>query len=115
MEKNRRRYLFDIILIVSLLAVFLCLFLFFYGKEDAGALARIYIENDIAAEYPLDKDGEYVINGGTNILKIEDGRAYMLYADCPDGWCKRQGKIYILGERITCLPNRVTVVIEEGE
>lgn len=115
LEKQKRRYIFDIILIVSLLLVFLCLFFFFYRKNDTGAVALVYIENDVVAEYPLDTDGEYEINGGTNVLKIEDGKAYMKFASCPDGWCKRQGKIYISGERITCLPNRVIIMIREGE
>lgn len=111
--RKRKSYIFDLILIVSLLAVCLSVFLLFYGRDE-GAVAVVYIENDKVCEYPLEKDGEFEINGGTNILKIEDGKAYMLHAKCPDGWCKRQGKIYASGERITCLPNRVMIVIEEG-
>ena len=114
-EKQKRRYVFDIILITSLLLIFLCLFFFFYRKGDTGAVALVYIENEVVAEYPLDTDGEFSINGGTNVLKIEGGKAYMLHAECPDGWCKMQGKIYISGERITCLPNRVIVMIKGGE
>ena len=112
--KLSKRYIYDTILIALLLVVFLSLFLLFY-RNDKGAVAVVYIENEVVAEYPLDKDGEFEINGGKNILKIEDGKAYMLYADCPDGWCKHQGKINISGERITCLPNRVMIMIKEGE
>ena len=92
--KLSKRYIYDTILIALLLVVFLSLFLLFY-RNDTGAAAVVYIENEVVAEYPLDKDGEFEINGGKNILKIEDGKAYMLYADCPDGWCKHQGKINI--------------------
>ena len=109
---KKKRYIFDLILIVALLVVCLFVFFLFYGKKDGGAVAVVYIENEIVAEYPLDIDGEYEINGGTNILKIEDGKAYMLYAECPDGWCKNQGRIYLSGERITCLPNRVMIMIK---
>ena len=112
--RKRKSYIFDLILIVSLLAVCLSVFLLFYKSNSTGAVAVVYIENDKVCEYPLEKDGEFEINGGTNVLKIEDGKAYMLHASCPDGWCKRQGKIYASGERITCLPNRVMIVIEEG-
>ena len=77
-------------------------------------MAVVYLGNDVIAEYPLSVDGEFSLNGGTNVLKIEDGKAYMLYAQCPDGWCKNQGKIYLSGERITCLPNKVMIMIEEG-
>ena len=111
---KRKRYIFDLVLIVSLLAVCLSLFLLFYRK-DTGAVAVVYLGNDVVAEYPLSRNGEYEINGGKNILKIEDGKAYMLFADCPDGWCKHQGKIYLSGEKITCLPNRVMIMIKEGK
>ncbi len=112
---KRKRYIFDLILIVALLAVCLSVFFFFYLGKGGGAVAVVYIENEVVAEYPLLIDGEYEINGGANILKIEDGKAYMLYADCPDGWCKNQGKVYLSGERITCLPNRVMIMIREAE
>lgn len=108
MKKNR--YIYDIILIALLLCVFLFLFFFVYKRADEGAVAVVYVGSDAVAEYPLSEDGEFPI-GETNVLKIEDGKAYMLYADCPDGWCKNQGKIYIAGERITCLPNRVMIMI----
>ena len=113
--KLTKRYVYDLILILALLAVFLSLFFFVYRKEDEGALAVVYVEKDIVAEYPLSRDGEYTLNGGTNVLKIEDGCAYMIYADCPDGWCKNQGVISIEGERITCLPNRVMIMVKGGE
>ncbi len=109
---KRKRYMFDLILIVALLAVCLSVFFFFYFGRGGGAVAVVYIENEIVAQYPLGIDGEYEINGGTNILKIEDGEAYMLYAECPDGWCKNQGRASLSGERITCLPNRVMIMIE---
>lgn len=111
--KARKRYIYDAVLIVSLLAVCLFLFFFFY-KDSGGAIAEVYIEDRVVARYSLSEDGEYPIGDGSNILKIEDGKAFMLYADCPDGWCKRQGRVSLSGERITCLPNRVIVIIKEG-
>ena len=111
----KKRYIFDLVLIVSLLAVCLFLFFFVYEPSEAGAVAVVYLENDLIGEYPLLVDGEFSLNGGSNILKIEAGRAYMLYADCPDGWCKGQGRVSLLGERITCLPNRIMVIIEGGK
>ena len=110
--KLSKRYIYDIILIVLLLSLFLFLLFFFY-KDSGGAIAEVYIEDGVVARYSLSEDGEYPIGDGSNILKIEDGKAFMLYADCPDGWCKRQGRISLSGERITCLPNRVIVIIKE--
>ena len=48
-------------------------------------------------------------------MVIENGEAYMKYADCPDGVCKSTGRIKYNGQSIICLPNRVSVMIESGE
>ncbi len=110
---KRKRYIFDLVLIVLILSVFLSVYFFIQRNKQKGAVAEVYIGDELAATYPLDKDGEYSVNGGSNVLKIEDGKAYMTYANCPDGWCKHQGKISRSGERITCLPNKVMVMIKE--
>ncbi|MBR5139686.1 MAG: NusG domain II-containing protein [Clostridia bacterium] len=120
--KAKRRYIYDIILVVALLALFLSLYFFVY-KRDAGSdaddsddtvyIVEVYEGSYLAGSYYLSEDGEYSVNGGTNVIRIEDGYVYMYYADCPDGWCKHQGKINIAGERITCLPNRVMLIVKE--
>ena len=112
---KKKSYVSDLILIISLLTSCAILMLLFYTDKTDGSKAVVYYENEVVAEYPLSVDGEYALNGGTNILRIEDGRAYVKEATCPDGWCMNQGKIYLSGERITCLPNRVMIMIEEGE
>ena len=111
--KLSKRYVFDIILIVLLLSVFLSLFFWLNRDKEKGAVAEVYVGEELVATYSLDKNGEYSVNGGSNVLKIENGKAYMIYASCPDGWCKHQGKISRSGERITCLPNKVMVMIKE--
>ena len=57
----------------------------------------------------------YELNGGTNILKIEDGKAFLIEASCPDHLCMNQGKIDQSGETITCLPNRLTVSVYSSD
>ena len=51
-------------------------------------------------------------NGGTNVLVIEDHKASITEADCPDKLCIHQGQIWGAGQMIVCLPNRLTVTIE---
>ena len=63
------------------------------------------------ARYSLSESGRYELNGGTNILVIEDGAACMLEADCPDHICVSQGKVRYAGQCITCLPNKLTVTV----
>ena len=58
-------------------------------------------------------DGEvYGTGHGTNVLVIENGSAYMEEADCPDGYCKRQGTISRVNETIVCLPHKLVAEVE---
>lgn len=109
---GKRKYIFDLVLIAVLLLVSLSVYFIFNAATEEGRVVRVYIGNRVIAEYPLSVDGEYSVGSG-NILRIEDGKAYMESADCPDKWCIRQGKICDIGERVTCLPNKVMFEIVE--
>ena len=101
----------DIILIASILMIAIALFLFMEMTKKEGAGVTVKVDGVKVAEYSLAKDGTYPLNGGTNILVIEDGRAYLSDANCPDKLCVHQGKISMTGETITCLPNKLTVTV----
>ncbi len=84
--------------------------------SESGDSVRVSINGETAAVYSLSEAGVYTLNGGTNILRIENGKAKMEKAECPDGICVKQGWIYRNGECITCLPNKVVVeVIRTGD
>ena len=110
--KAKRRYIYDIILVAALLAVFLSLLFFVYQNRREGTKAVVYVNGKEVASYSLLLEGEYELNGGTNILKIENGEAYMLHADCPKGICKNTGRKGLMRDVIDCRPNNVTVIIE---
>lgn len=101
----------DIILICSVLIAALSLLLLFSLTRTAGEWAIVKVDGKEIARYSLSKDGEYPLNGGTNILVIEDGSAYLCDASCPDLLCVKQGRISKSGQTITCLPNKLTVTI----
>ena len=101
----------DLILISVILAVILVSFLVTGLYKEDGDYVVVKVNGEPVAEYDLSKDGEYELNGGTNTLRIEGGKAYLVYADCPDHLCMNQGKIDQKGETITCLPNRLTVTV----
>ena len=115
MEENtqemRRIGRAEILFIAGLLLVSLALLLVLTLTRREGAVAEVELDGETVARYALDEDGEYVLNGGTNILVIEGGEAYLTYADCPDLVCVRTGRIRYVGESIVCLPNRLSVVI----
>lgn len=105
----------DIILIAAILVVALAAFLFVeLGKED-GARVVVAVEGSEIATYSLFDNGEYALNGGTNILHIENGVAWLVDANCPDKLCVHQGKIDKTGEVITCLPNKLTVTVKGAD
>ena len=111
-----KKLIADIILIASVLLVGLSVFLIVNLTKEVGNSVRVSVDGKTVGEYSLSVDGEYSLNGGTNILVIKGGKAYMKYASCPDGLCINQGEAYKIGQKIVCLPNRVMVeVIGEGE
>ena len=83
--------------------------------RPAGAAVVVRVDGREIARYSLAREGVYPLNGGSNILVIENGEAYLSQADCPDKLCVRQGKISRSGQVITCLPNRVTVTVVGAE
>ena len=101
----------DLILIASILIVAIALFLVVEMTKEEGAGVTVKVDGIEVAEYSLAKNGTHSLNGGTNILVIEDGKAYLSDANCPDKLCVHQGKISMTGETITCLPNKLTVTV----
>lgn len=101
----------DLILIGSILLISIVLLLVLQLNKEQGAGVIVRVDGKEVARYPLTKNGTYSLNGGTNTLHIEDGKAWLTDADCPDKLCVRQGKINKEGETITCLPNKLTVTV----
>ena len=110
MEKRRFRY--DILLISVLLCLSLILGAVILLTRKEGKTVKVEIDGKKVAEYSLDSSGEYSLNGGTNILKISNGEAYLTHANCPDKTCVKTGKIKYVGESIICLPNKLSIVIQ---
>ncbi len=108
MEKKNIR---DIVFILILLAA--AVTLFFLTKTDSshGAYLEVSVNGETVGKIPLDKDGEYSLCGGSNILVVEDGCAYMKEANCPDHTCINMGKISMTGQKIICLPNKLAVIV----
>lgn len=108
----------DFILIGVIVAVIAIAILVLSLTKKDGDHVIIRVDGKEVAKYSLSQDGEYQLNGGTNVLRIENGKAYLVSANCPDHLCVKQGKIDQSGETITCLPNRLTVTVysaTEGE
>ena len=105
----------DIILILSVLLIAAALFLVVELTKEDGAGVVVKVDGNKIAEYSLSENATYELNGGTNILVIENGKAFLKDANCPDKLCVHQGKISRTGEVITCLPNKLTVTVYGAE
>lgn len=113
--QKRKTLVMDILLLGALLLLTGILYLAFGRATESGEQAVVIIDGEIVARYPLNRDGIYVLNDGSNTLAIQDGFAWMQEADCPDHICMLLGKISMSGQMITCLPNKLIVTIEGGE
>ena len=105
----------DLLLLAVLLAAAALLFAgreFFAGRP--AVMVSVSVDGTEIMTLDLNRNDDIVIesgNGQTNHLIIEDGKAFLTEASCPDKLCVRQGAISETGQSIVCLPNRVIVTI----
>lgn len=119
--RNDKRYMkkikwrrADIILIAALLAVGGIFAVVLLLTTSSGDKVNVRVAGTVTASYPLNQDASYWIdgvNGGRNLLVIEDGTARIEEASCPDGVCVHTGRVKRSGQSIVCLPNQVVVEI----
>ena len=114
-EAEKKKYKRDLLLVGVLLLAALLLFALTRGTREDGAAAVVTVDGVEVGRYPLSKSGTFPLNGGTNILVVENGEAWVTEANCPDKICMAMGKISRNGEFIACLPNRLLIVVEGGE
>ncbi len=105
----------DLILIAALLLLSGVLYLVLRAGRQEGGVAVVRVNGVETERHSLSVNGTFPLNGGSNILVIRDGQAWLSEANCPDLLCVKQGRIHYTGQVITCLPNRVTVTVEGGE
>ena len=109
--KQTPRLRYDLILIGALLVISLGVLLITTLTRREGGYVEVEQSGSIIATYSLAIDGEYSLNGGTNILVIEGGVAYLKDASCPDKTCVKTGKIHYVNQSIICLPNEISITV----
>lgn len=105
--KNDIVFIVALLLLVSIVA--LALFLF----RTEGDTVIVTVDGQLWGEYSLGENTTVKIKSGDgyNLLVIEDGKAYVRQASCPDGICSSHRPIGHDGESIICLPNKVVVEV----
>ena len=113
-QKNRKLRN-DIILAVVIVLIAAAGLLIFTLTKEEGSSVVVKINDVQTASYPLSENIEVTIstneNTNENVLVIEDGKAYMKKADCPDKICVESRAISYVGETIICLPHRVAIEV----
>ena len=113
MDQLKRKLCFGDI-IVLLLLCFLIIFAFAYRAfgKDAGNLCTVRTDNQT---YYLDLTHDSRLNvtscGVSLTVVIENGKAFVEKADCPDKVCVHSGKVSQSGESIVCIPAKVSIII----
>ncbi len=111
---NKRKIKNDVILAVIVIAVAAIGLLLLNIFRTEGAFAVVKIDGKETERYPLSVNTEVVIeteNDGKNTLVIEDGKAFIKNATCPDKICEGHNKISFKGETIVCLPHKLVIEI----
>ena len=115
--KQKAAYKRDLALAGILLIAAVALLLLMRGRQTeetvSGPVAVVTVNGKEAGRYPLTDDGTFPLNGGSNVLVISGGEAWVSEANCPDRICMGMGKISKSGEFIACLPNRLIITVEE--
>lgn len=113
----------EILLLIIVFAVAVIgYFVFQKMQSTPGGQVKVTVDGAVYGTYDLYPTGEKAqkieikdADGNvTNTLVIQDGKADMISADCPDKLCVDQHAISSNGETIVCLPNKVVVEVEEG-
>lgn len=109
----------DLLLIGCLLLFGFGCFLFRSCTAKTGKFIKITVDGQDYGTFQLMKDHQEIpiqIAGKvTNTLKISNGQAKMVQADCPDKLCMHQRAISRQGETIVCLPNKIVVEVSGGK
>jgi len=112
----------DKILFFCIILLSLIIFVAFqvYGFADGKTYVLIEANGKLYQKVSLGKDGPNLtihvpVATGENIVEIDRDRVKMLYAQCPDQDCIRQGWISRPGQIIVCLPNKMVIKIQSDK
>lgn len=87
------------------------------GGAVKGNYISITIDGELYGTYSLYEDRTIEIGEGDHInhIEIKAGKAYMVYASCPDQLCVEQNEISYDKQSIICLPNKVVITVTSDD
>lgn len=112
LSKQRRNDLWLILGIAAAVAILAVLHTVTRAKGDYAVVLR---EGQEVARYSLRQEETVSLGFGddvTNVLVIENGKARIEKANCPDQICVKHRAVFREGDTIVCLPNELVIKIE---
>ncbi|MBO5211160.1 MAG: NusG domain II-containing protein [Clostridia bacterium] len=88
--------------IIALMAVLLC------SKNGK----TVVITQNNKQLYSLSLSEDKIIDLGTNIIEIKNGKVEVISANCKNQICVKHKKISKKSEQIVCIPNKVIITVE---
>ena len=106
----------DIILIGIIILIASAALLFFTANKKEGSTVVVKIDGVQTGSYLLSENITVDIRTGENdeflnTLVIENGKAYISQANCPDKICQEYRPVSYTGETIVCLPHKIIIEI----
>ena len=117
-QKNTNRFHLrnDVLFIIALLTISALGMLYLFVFRSGGNVVKVTVDGELFGTYSLSQNITEDIRSGENDsqlnrLIINDEKAYVETASCPDGICVSHRPIFRNGESIVCLPNRVVITV----
>lgn len=106
----------DVILIFIIVLITLISAILYVSLQTDGDNACVIKNGEQIAVYSLKENRTVPISdeNNTNVLIIENGKAYISHATCPDKICVNHRPVSKTGETIVCLPNKLVIEIGRG-
>ena len=107
----------DIILIAVIIAASVIVAFIAFTTSHEGSTVVITVSGEEYGRYPIDTDRVITVDTGSGIneITINNGEAYVSYADCPQGICAHHKPVSRSGESIICAPHEVVISIESED
>ncbi len=96
----------DVVLIVLCVVAVIA---FIPGKREEGSVVLVYKDAELFGRFDLSEDCVIVIDEH-NTIEINDNKAGIIEADCPDKRCVKQG--FSNSMPIICMPNKLVIRFE---
>lgn len=99
-----------IFLLVAVLAVCLISGILLLAPGSGATSVQVYSDGKLLYTLSLSVDTRITVKSeyGENVITVQQGKAAVTEADCPDGYCMHRGWCDG-GAPVVCLPNRLVL------